>query len=328
MFPDSGPTARALITLELLQNHPGATATQIAERLGVSERAARRSITTLREIGLPVESVRGPHGGYRLGRGLRLPPLMFSTTEALGLVMAVLDGVQSPDRLSDPVGGALAKLVAALPERLGRPAALMVEHAASASRAEQVRADPGTTSAVVAAVAAQTRIEVGYRTQDRQWRELVDPWAVVVRFGKWYLLCYSHRAEAVRTYRIDRITDVADTGFRAEVPHDLDAVAVFRSSIATGWKYPVRVRFGAPLDEVTPWIGPSMGSLAPDPDDPGCCVLEGSASAPEAYAGEWLAPIPFPFTIEEGPELIAAMRGLVGRLAAAVPTTTAGGQDA
>lgn len=89
---DASPTARALLALELEQGTPGITADRLAGKLGVSDRAARRYVGILREAGIPIESTRGPYGGYRVGRGLRLPPLMFSTGEALGLVMAVLDG--------------------------------------------------------------------------------------------------------------------------------------------------------------------------------------------------------------------------------------------
>ena len=80
--------ARALLALELIQSNPGITAERLAGKLGVTERAARRYVGVLREADIPVESARGPYGGYRLGRGLRLPPLVFSATEALGLFQA------------------------------------------------------------------------------------------------------------------------------------------------------------------------------------------------------------------------------------------------
>lgn len=118
MTHDESPTARALLVLELIQNRPGVTAERLADRLGVSERAARRYVAILREAGIPIESTRGPHGGYRVGRGLRLPPLMFTATEALGLVMAVLDG----HRVDDPVATALGKLMRVLPESIANPA--------------------------------------------------------------------------------------------------------------------------------------------------------------------------------------------------------------
>src|SRR5215469_4828368 len=92
MKADLSPAARALRVLELVQASPGITADQIAGKLGVSDRAARRYVAILREADIPIGSVRGPYGGYSVGRGLRLAPLMFTATEALGLVMAVLDG--------------------------------------------------------------------------------------------------------------------------------------------------------------------------------------------------------------------------------------------
>src|SRR5580693_1038622 len=107
MPSDTSPAARALLALELIQASPGITADRLAGKLGVSERAARRYAGILREAGIPVESVRGPYGGFHIGRGLRLPPLMFTSTEALGLVMAVLDGHHHAGDPADPVGSAL-----------------------------------------------------------------------------------------------------------------------------------------------------------------------------------------------------------------------------
>jgi biotin operon repressor len=103
---DLSPTGRALRALELLQAQPGITAGGLAAQLEVTERAARRYIAILREAGIPVESTRGPYGGYRLGRGIRLPPLVFTAAEALGLVMAVPDGSHAAAVADDPVGAA------------------------------------------------------------------------------------------------------------------------------------------------------------------------------------------------------------------------------
>src|SRR5579875_1282653 len=121
-MPDGpGPTARALLALEAIQNAPGISARSLGERLGVSERAARRYVAILREAGVPVESLSGPYGGYRIGRRFRLPPLMFSAAEAMGLLMAVLEGDRNASDPAGPVGSALAKIVRVLPERLARP---------------------------------------------------------------------------------------------------------------------------------------------------------------------------------------------------------------
>lgn len=316
MPSDLSPTARALRALEILQTRPGVTADELARRLGVTERAARRYVGILREAGIPVESSRGPYGGYRLGRGTRLPPVSFTQEEALGLVMAVLDGRPSAADVDDLVGSALGKVVRALPESIGRQAAALREHAASAPDRYSARPDPATTSALVAAVAARRRVRVTYRSeQGREWETEVDPWAVVVRFGRWYLLCHSHRAEAVRTYRLDRVLAVETTDHGFEPPPDLDPVAALEENLGTGWEFATRVVFDVPPAEVARWVRPPMGRLEPLGDG---CVLVGSTSNPAMYAQEWLARLPLAFRVEGGPELRAEVAALAGRLTAAV----------
>ena len=242
MKADLSPTGRALRALELLQAQPGITGGQLAAQLDVTERAARRYIAILREAGIPVESTRGPYGGYRVGRGIRLPPLVFTATEALGLVMAVLDGSHAAADADDPVGAALGKIIRVLPENVGRQAATMRRHACAAPDRGAVRPGTETTSALVDAIAAQRRVSIGYRSQSgRQWAEDVDPWAVVVRHGRWYLLCHSHRAGAVRAYRIDRIQSVAGGGEQFRAPGDLDYVDLLEQHLGAGWEFETRV---------------------------------------------------------------------------------------
>src|SRR5215472_4868058 len=253
--PGLSPTGRALRALELLQAQPGITAGQLAAQLNVTERAARRYVAILREAGIPVESARGPYGGYRLGRGIRLPPLVFSAAEALGLVMAVLDGSHAAADADDPVGAALGKIIGALPENIGRQAATMRRHAAAAPDRGAVRPGTETTSALVAAVAGQRRVSIGYRSESgRQWAEDVDPWAVVVRHGRWYLLCHSHRAGAVRAYRVDRIQSVAAGGERFRAPGDLDHVDLLEQHLGAGWPFETKVVFDAPCDRVARYV--------------------------------------------------------------------------
>jgi predicted DNA-binding transcriptional regulator YafY len=315
---DLSPTGRALRVLELLQDQPGITGGQLAQQLDVTERAARRYIAILREAGIPVQSVRGPYGGYRIGRGMRLPPLVFTATEALGLVMAVLDGSHAASDDDDPVGAALGKIIRVLPDYVGRQAAAMRRHARAAPDHGAVRPGPEITSALVDAVSGQRRVSIGYRSQSgRQWTEDVDPWAVVVRHGRWYLLCHSHRASAVRAYRIDRVQSVAGRGEQFRTPRDLDYVDLLEQNLGTGWEFEVKVTFDAPRDEVARYVSPPMGRLACI-DDGARCVLTGSTSNPAMYAGEWLAAIPIAFLVEGGPELRAAVAAVTARLAAAL----------
>ena len=165
MTTDTSPTARALLALELVQGSPGITADRLADKLGVSERAARRYVAILREAGIPIESVRGPYGGYRVGRGLRLPPLVFSSAEALGLVMAVLDGHHDAGDPTDPVGSALGKIVRALPEPVAAQAEAVRRTTAPAPDRAAARPDPATTAALVQACSDHRPVRLDYRSE-------------------------------------------------------------------------------------------------------------------------------------------------------------------
>ncbi|MGX1365153.1 putative DNA-binding transcriptional regulator YafY [Streptomyces canus] len=319
MPTELSPTARALRTLEILQSRSaGVTADELAAGLGVTERAARRYIGILREAGIPVHSTRGPYGGYRLGRGARLPPVLFTQSEALGLVMAVLDGQPAAADLDadDLVATALGKVIRALPESVGREAAALREHASAAPDRHTSRPDPALTSTLVAASAVRQRVLLSYRSESgSEWEAEVDPWAVVVRYGRWYLLCHSHRADAIRTYRIDRVRAVRESAHGFEMPEGLDPVAVLEENLGRGWAFATRVVFDAPMDQVLPSIRPPMGRLEPSGEG---CVLVGSTRNPTMYAQEWLAQLPHAFRVEGGPELRAAMRALATRFSAAV----------
>jgi predicted DNA-binding transcriptional regulator YafY len=316
MKPAVSPTARALQTLEILQLQPGTTADQIAESLGVTERAVRRYVAILREAGVPVESARGRYGGYRLGRGMRLPPVTFTQDEALALVMAVLEGHPAATGTDELAGSALGKVIRALPENVGRQAAALRVHASAAPDRRAAHPDPAVTSALVVAAASGHRVKLRYQSQSgSEWESEVDPWAVVVRHGRWYLLCHSHHADAVRSYRVDRVRAVEQTSRSFTPPDGLDPVAALEENLGEGWEFPVRIVFTVPPSEVAPWIRPPMGRLEPHASG---CVLTGSTSNPTMYAQEWLANVPFAFRVEGGEELRAAVAALASRCAAAV----------
>ncbi|GAA4359576.1 helix-turn-helix transcriptional regulator [Angustibacter luteus] len=322
MAADLSPTARALLTLELVQGSPGVTAERLADKLGVSERAARRYITILREAGIPIESTRGPYGGYRVGRGLRLPPLVFSSAEALGLVMAVLDGHHEASDPSDPVGSALGKIVRALPEPVAAQAEAVRRTTSPAPDRAAVRPEPGTTADLVDAVSAHRRVRLDYRSEaGSEWVMDVDPWAVVVRHGRWYLLCHALAKDALRAFRIDRVRGVELLPDTFQPPVDLDPVAVLEAHLATGWEFDVEVVIDAAVDAVARCLPRSLGVLEPSGD--GGCRLVGSTSDPHWYA-EQLTRIRAPFRIVRCPELQDCARSLGERLATASGSTEAG----
>ncbi len=309
------PTARALLTLELVQSSPGITAERLADKLGVSERAARRYVGLLRGAGIPIESVRGPYGGYRAGRGLRLPPLVFTATEALGLVMAVLDGHHDAGDPTDPVGSAVGKIVRALPEPVAAAAEAVRRSTAPAPDRAAARPDPGTTSALVQACSDRRRVRVAYRSEaGSEWVAEVDPWALVVRHGRWYLLCHSHAADAVRAYRVDRVRDVEVLTAGFTPPADLDPVALLEDHLAVGWEYQVEVHVDAPLEALGARLPRALGRL--EAVDATTTRLVGSTGNPRWYA-EQLVVIPAPFRVVGGPELQETVRAVGARLLAA-----------
>jgi predicted DNA-binding transcriptional regulator YafY len=305
-----GPAARALLALEVVQANPGITADRLAERLGVSERAARRSVGVLRDAGIPIESARGPYGGYRVGRGLRLPPLTFTAAEALSLVMAVLDGHHDASDPAGPVGAALGKIVRALPEHVAAQADAVRRTTAPAPDRAAARPDPQTTTALVRACAEFRRVRVWYRGESgSHWDAEVDPWAVVVRHGRWYLVCWSHGAQARRAYRIDRVQQVSVLDGTFAAPAPFDPVAVLEEHLAVGWEYAVELTIDAPMATVAARVPRTLGNL--EALDAGTCRLVGSTGNPWWYA-EQLAAVPFAFRIVGGPELRHTAR-VVGR---------------
>nr|WP_300144530.1 WYL domain-containing protein [Propionicimonas sp.] len=313
--PDgTSPTARALLVLEHLQNQPGATADQLAAALGVTERAARRYIGILREAEIPILATRGRHGGYAVGRGVRLPPLVFTATEALGMVMAVVEGHHDAADTTDPVGNALRKIMRALPEGVAAQAELVRRTARPVVNRYAASPDPSITGQLVHACSVRRLVRLGYRTEaGAEWSTRVEPWAVVVRQGRWYLVCRRVSTGAIRTYRVDRVRAVEELDEEFLPPDDLDPVALLEQNFAVGWEYPTEVLIEAPLEEMS-WLSATIGRL--EPVDEHSCRLVGTTSDPAWYA-ELLAAIPVPFRVLGCPELVDAVRALGERLVAA-----------
>jgi predicted DNA-binding transcriptional regulator YafY len=324
------PTARALLALEAIQNAPGITAQRLGERLGVTERAARRYVAILREAGLPIESVSGPYGGYQVGRGMRLPPLTFTAAEAAGLVMAVLEGHRAAADPADLVGGSLAKIIRVLPARVSalvRPIRDITVPAAGDPALAAARVSPELTTALFEACAAARRLRLVYRLASRSAGDArleletgldvemeVDPWAVILRHSRWYLLCWSHTRDARRVLRVDRIMSAEPLPGTFTPPAGLDPLRVLEEHLSQGWRFPVDVLIDAPPAEVAGWLPRSLGTLSACGD--GQTRLLASTDEPQWYAGR-LAALPFGFRVEGSAELRDAVAELGRRLLAA-----------
>ena len=303
MRHDTSPTARALLALEAIQDCPGITAQRLGEHLGVTERAARRYVAILREADLPIESMTGPHGGYRVGRGLRLPPLMFSAAEALGLVMAVLEGHRDAADPTELVGAALSKILRVLPQPVAAPVRA-IRRTPGLPPEERRRVDPAVTARLVEACTASRRVHLVYRRGPDTERPMeVDPWAVVLRHSRWYLLCWSHRSDALRALRVDRVVSVFTTSTTFSPPSDLDALRVLEDHLSQGWRHGVDVLLRAGLEDAQRWLPRSLGHLE---EVEGGVRLRATTDNPEWYARQ-LAASPLPFEVRGSEELRAAV---------------------
>jgi predicted DNA-binding transcriptional regulator YafY len=331
------PTARALLALEAIQNSPGITAQRLGDRLGVTERAARRYVAILREAGLPIDSVSGPYGGYQVGRGMRLPPLTFTAAEAAGLVMAVLEGHKAAADPDDLVGAALAKILRVLPARVSalvRPIRDVTASAGSAGPAGAARhtgssadavypVSPELTTALFEACAGGRRLRLCYRLAGRAsdgdgWVERtmdVDPWAVILRHSRWYLLCWSHTRDARRVLRVDRIVTAVQQPETFAPLAGLDPLRVLEEHLSQGWTFPVDVLIDAPPAQVAFWLPRSLGTLTACEEGTKTRLIA-STDDPEWYAG-LLAVLPFAFRVTESPPLRKAVAELGRRLLAA-----------
>lgn len=269
-------------------------------------RAARRYVAILREAELPIESVSGPYGGYRVGRGLRMPPLMFTAAEATGLVMATLEGHPGAADPRDVVGGALAKILRSLPDRV-------VPSPPDAPDAPGVPAPLEHLDALLAACAASRVLHLGYRAGTGVSRMEVEPWAVVLRHSRWYLLCWSRSRAAQRVLRVDRVAEVEAPGETFSPPDDLDALRTIEEHLSQGWPYAVEVLVDAPPSWVRRWVSRSLARLEDAGDDRTRMVA--TTEDPDWYARQ-LAAIPVAFRVVGSPELAAALRALGSRLAA------------
>jgi predicted DNA-binding transcriptional regulator YafY len=259
-------TARLLELLELLQARPLTTGRQIATALDVDPRTVRRYIEALQELGIPIEGQRGVGGGYRVRPGYRLPPLMLSEDEAvvvvLGLVAARRDGL---DGDGGSVDGALTKIHRVLPDTLRRRAEAL-ETTLAFTRAARAGAPVAGESVLLLAdaIRRRRRIEAEYRSHagERSRREL-SPHGLVFHAGRWYLAAFDHRRQALRTFRVDRMSRIALAAAPAEPPPEgFDAAEHVSASLAAvPWGHEVEVVLDLPLDDARRRLPPTLATV-------------------------------------------------------------------
>jgi len=272
------PTARVLALLEILQNGGTRTVADLAGRLGVDERTVRRYVVHLLDLDIPVESVRGRYGGYRLGPGHRLPPLMLSDGEAL----AALVGLTSAAR-NGPAGTGLAAGSAAAKVRRVLPTSLVARLDALldvATPTAQARSGPTPEAEVLLLVAeaARDRRTVGLVHTDGQGRTTeptVQPYGVVAHAGRWYLTGVDVASGEMRTFRLDRVTTARLGAETFEVPAAFDPRAEVLDALArTPWRHAVSVRVHASAEAVRSRLPLGLATVAPVADEDGWVRVE------------------------------------------------------
>lgn len=299
---DDSNLSRVLQTLELIQARPGIRAQDIGARLGVTTRAVRRSVATLRSAGFSITSFPGPAGGYRIERGPRMP-LVFTQEELAALAMSL---VESSGVLADQAASSAAsKVLQGLPARAAAPAQSVLGTATVVPGPAQ-GPSPSVVLQLANAIEQAQRVEVDYRSvRERQpSRRMVEPWGLVVRHQRWYLIGHSPTRAATRTYRVDRIEHVHVLSEGFEPPDDTDVAAAFEDHLQNSWTFTTCVDLDASSASAREWIPFTMGVLTPT--GPTSCRLDGKTNNCLSYITDLLQ-TPFAFTIRGGPELLDAL---------------------
>ncbi|MGH3681329.1 MAG: helix-turn-helix transcriptional regulator [Natronosporangium sp.] len=308
-------SARLLQLLSLLQVRPDWTGQALADRLQVSTRTIRSDVDKLRRLGYPVHATPGVAGGYRLGAGAALPPLLLDDEEAVAVAVGLRTAAGGTvTGIEETSLRALAKLEQVLPARLrGRVNALHSQIVATPRSGPTV--DAQLLSTIAACARDRQRLRFDYRTHDGSAGvRSVEPHRLLHTGRRWYLLAWDADRQDWRTYRVDRMALRAPTGprFEARQPPGGDAAGFLARSLDTAlFRYRARVTVRAPAETISQRVPPAVlvESL-----DPRTCLVHAGADTPHQLALHLLM-LDADFQVSEPPELIEALQVLAGRLA-------------
>lgn len=301
-------TNRRLETLALLQSQPGISATQLAARLGVTERTARRDVAQLRELGYQIDAEAGRAGGYRLASGRTMPPLLLDADEVAAVALG-LRGALAVDDLDTAAITALAKLTQVVPSRWRtRLAALADVQSLPAPTGR--RAGRDVLIAAALACRAGEAIRIRHRRSDTAQARPIDvhPHRLVTLRRRWYLVACERNATEWAIFALDRIDSVQPLGVPFTVPEPpADAVAFVAESLSQGhWRHRVRVRVHTSADLVRELIEPGVAIVVDRGDE---CELELRTDDLD-WAARWLAYLNLDLDVLEPPELTEQLRSL------------------
>jgi predicted DNA-binding transcriptional regulator YafY len=311
--------------LELLQSYAQLSGPEIARRLEIDVRTVRRYIVMLQDMGIPVEAERGPHGAYHLQRGRRLPPLMFTDSEAVALTLGLLAirGYHFPVDVA-AAEGALAKTERLMPENLLEQVRGLQDAIKFNVPAAPVLLQTDLVVDLSLAVQRRRRVHLRYRawSGDETERDF-DPYGIVFNEGFWHTVGYCHLRQDVRTFRLDRILALEPGEQPFERPEDFDVVGHVSRSIAFIQGAPaVEVVLATTLERARQAITPIMGTL--EATDQGV-IFRRSATQLE-WIAHVLVSLDYPVRVLRPPELRDLFRKIAGRALALAddPASSAG----
>ncbi|GAA2792634.1 WYL domain-containing protein [Kitasatospora paracochleata] len=313
-------SARLLRLLSLLQVRRDWTGPDLAGRLDVDVRTVRRDVDKLRSLGYPVESTPGVAGGYRLGAGAEMPPLLLDDEEAVAVAMGLRTAAGGTiSGIEESSVRALAKLQQVMPSRLRhRVESLAAATVTLASNGPTV--DSATLTAAATACRAHERLRFDYRTHDgAESRRDVEPHRLVHSGPRWYLVGYDVDRADWRNFRVDRITLRPPHGprFTPRQPPEEDVRRWASWEVAVGqYRYQARFTVHAPAAQVAARTTPTSALV--EPIDDHSCTLRAGSNSLDGLSFH-IAMLGFPFTAHEPPELLDRIRALADRLHAAAP---------
>jgi predicted DNA-binding transcriptional regulator YafY len=259
------PTTRVLTILELLQARPNMSGAELAARLEVDRRTVRRYITMLQDLGIPVEAMRGPLGGYRLRPGFKLPPLMLADDEALAITLSLIAARRQGSAVDAlAIEGALAKIERVLPDGL-RARLQAVQSVVTFSAAPPA---PLPNSEIIMCISAaaqqQRRVLLRYLSGNQETVRSFDPYGLVYHWDRWYAVGWCHLRSDVRVFRLDRVQDATPEEETFTRPQDFDSLAYVLDSLATApWSWSVELLLETTLEDARRRIPPGSAIITP-----------------------------------------------------------------
>jgi predicted DNA-binding transcriptional regulator YafY len=339
------PTTQVLTLLELLQSGGIRTMTELAGRLGVDERTVRRYVDHLTDLGVPVESVRGRYGGYRLTAGYRMPPLMLNDDEALAVLLGLVAGRRAGLITAASAAGetASAKIRRVLPDRIARRLDSVLGSLAFTApptpSGEFAAPDATVLLTLADAVRHHRPVSIRYTAADgRRSERTLHPYGLVSHSGRWYITGADPGIGEERTFRLDRITDARTLPGSFEPPTGFDPAQHVLSGFATAtYRHRVILRVQGTTGQIRARLPASVATFEESSSGERPSENESrSTGGTDLHASRWhrvevraehldwlppvLASLDLPFAIEQPDELRSLVIAFADRLRASAMT--------